>query len=200
LAGAVDNDRAGGHLVQGVLHENLSEIQEAEADYRTAMQVEPLAIGPRSNLAQLLDRRRTEVLAQVRQLAQARNIEAAQELLAQAGPLEDEANRLRDAELSLLERDALWVPEFAELQTRLGFLRYSQGWRKEAGRALEVAYLLDPRSENAMFALAVYFNDTSRPRDALPLVRRLRQVQPNNGEVEALEIDVQSKLRAGPAP
>jgi len=199
-AGEVDNDRAGGHLVQAVLHENLGEVPEAEAVYRTAMRVEPLAIGPRSNLAQLLDRRRTEFLVQVRQLAQARNVDAAQELLAQAGPLEDEANRLRDAELSLLERDALWVPEFAELQSRLGFLRYAQGWRKEAGRALEVAYLLDPRSENAMFALAVYFNDTSRPRDALPLVRRLRQIQPNNQEVELLETDVLSKLRAGPAP
>ncbi|MCI0359483.1 MAG: hypothetical protein L0211_13485 [Planctomycetaceae bacterium] len=199
-AGAVDNDRAGGHLVQGVLHEYLRKTEEAESAYRTAMRVEPQSVGPRANLSDLLDRRRTEIIQQVQQFAQARNVEAAQELLAQAGPLEDEANRLRDAELSLLERDALLLPDNAGLQRQLGFLRHLQGWHKEAGRSFEAAHRLEPRDPIFMYALAIYFKDTGRPRDALPLVQRLKQLQPNSTHVERLEAELKQFLRAGPAP
>lgn len=201
-AGEVDNDRAGGHLVQGLLHdhEDLREAEEAESAYRTALRVEPMSVGPRANLSDLLDRRRSAMIRQVQQLVQSQNVAAAQELLAQAGPLEDEANRLRDAELSLLERDAQLSPENADLQSRLGFLRHLQGWRKEAGRAREVAHLLEPRDPYFMYHLAVYYMGTGRPRDALTLAQRLRQLQPNSPQVETLEADVKQLLRAGPAP
>jgi tetratricopeptide (TPR) repeat protein/nitrate/TMAO reductase-like tetraheme cytochrome c subunit len=197
-AGAVDNDRAGGHLVQGVLHENLREEEQAEEAYRTALRVEPLAIGPRSNLSELLDRRRQAALAQAQQLAQAGNVQAARDILALAGPLADEANRLRNAELGLLERDAVLVPDNAGLLMRLGYLRHLQGWRKEAGEAFAAAHFLEPRSPHFLLSLAVYLNDSGRPRDALPLVERLRALRPRDGEIEALEIDVRGKLRAGP--
>ena len=196
---AVDNDRAGGQLVQGVLHEHLNELEEAEASYRTAMRVEPLGVGPRSNLAQLLDRRREAGLARAQQLAQAGNVQTARDILAMAGPLADEANRLRDAELSLLERDALLVPDNAGLLTRLSYVRHMQGWSKESANAFQIAYLLEPSAAYTMHNWAAFLIDNHRPREALPIVQRLRKIQPNNAQIEALEADLRRQLRAGPA-
>ncbi len=197
-AGAVDNDRAGGHLVQGVLHDNRGEIEQAESAYLTGIRVEPLAVGPRTNLSVLLDRRQRSALAQAQQLAQNGNAEAAREILKRAGPLEDEANRLRDAELSLFERDGLLLPDFAGLQNSLAWRRLRQGWRKEADHAFKVAHVIEPRSPAFMFDYAVLLNDRGRPREALPLVEQLRRRDPNNEEIRLLEVDIQRKLRAGP--
>jgi tetratricopeptide (TPR) repeat protein len=199
-AGEVDNDRAGGHLVQGVLHGNLGAFDEAVAAYRTAIRVEPEAVGPRANLSELLDQRRAAIIQRVQQYAQAQNVQAARDLLAEAGPLEDQANRLRDAELGLLERDALLVPDNAGLQSRLGFLRHLQGWRKEAQSAFEAAYALDPRDVQAVYALAIYYKDTGSPRDALPLAQKLRLMRPEDEQMADLEREVRLLLRAGPAP
>ena len=199
-AGEVDNDRAGGHLVQGVLHDNLGESEQAEAAYRTGLRVEPLAVGPRTNLSDLLDRRQRSALSQAQQLAQNGNAEAARKILALAGPLEDEANRLRDAELSLFERDGLLLPDYAGLQNSLAWRRLRQGWRKEADHAFKVAHILEPRSPAFMFDLAVLLNDRGQPREAAPLVEQLRRRDPNNEELRLLEVDVRSKLRAGPSP
>jgi tetratricopeptide (TPR) repeat protein/nitrate/TMAO reductase-like tetraheme cytochrome c subunit len=195
----VDNDRAGGHTVRGVLHEALNEMDEAEAAHRTALRVEPLGVGPRANLAQLLDRRRQEGLARAQQLAQGGNVEAAREILALAGPMADEASRLRDAELGLVERDVFLVPDNAGLLTQVGFVRHLQGWHKEAARAFQTAYLLEPQAPYVMHNWAVFLNDNGRPREALPVVQRLRALQPKNAQLEQLEADVRSQLRAGPA-
>jgi tetratricopeptide (TPR) repeat protein len=199
-AGNVDNDRAGGHLVQGVLLGNLGAFDEAEAAYRTAIRVEPEAVGPRANLSELLDQRRAAIIQRVQQLAQSQNVQAARDLLAEAGPLEDQANRLRDAELGLLERDGLLLPDNAGLQTRLGFLRHLQGWRKEAERAFEIAHALDPSSPDAIYALAIYYKDSGRPRDALPLAQKLRLMRPQDEQMANLESEVRLLLRAGPLP
>src|SRR4029450_11050931 len=104
-----------------------------------------------------------------------------------AGPLADEANRLRDAELSLLERDALLVPDNAGLLRPRAWLRHLQGWRKEAGQAFEAAHRLEPRAPQIMFNLAVYLNDSGRPREALPLAERLGALQPKRRGSEGPE-------------
>ena len=198
-AADVDNDRAGGHLIRGVLLENLLQSREAEGAYRTALLVEPEAVGPRGNLAALLDRRLEDTLARARQLVQSGNAPAARELLATAGPVEDESYRLREEELGLLERDAMLVADNAGLQTRLGLLRYLQSWHKEAERALRVAQRLEPRTPDYAFNLAVFYRDTGRPREALALVRRLLELRPEDPQFERLEEEIRQLLRAGPA-
>jgi hypothetical protein len=80
----------------------------------------------------------------------------------------------------------LLVPDNAGLHTRLGLLRYLQGWHKEAERGLRVN-------------LAIFYRDTGRPRDALALVRRLRELRPQDPQFEQLEADVRSRLPAGPS-
>jgi tetratricopeptide (TPR) repeat protein len=196
----VDNDRAGGHMIRGVMLESVGSQAEAEQAYRTAIRVEPSAVGPRANLAALLDRRLEDTLARVRQLVQSQNVEAAKELLITAGPLEDEAGVLRDVELGLLERDALHIPDNAALQTRLGLLRYLRGWRKEAEFALQTANRLEPRTPEFPYHLAIYLRDTGRPREALSLARRLRELRPEDERFATLEEEIRQLLRAGPTP
>jgi tetratricopeptide (TPR) repeat protein len=199
-AADVDNDRAGGHMMRGVLFESLQEEAQAEEAYRTALRIEPGAVGPRANLAGLLDRRLERTLAEARQLAQSGNLEAAKELLAGAGPLEDEAYVLREGELNLLERDAQFLPDSAGLQARLGFLRHLQGWRKEGERALAVAHRLEPQTPDFAYSLAVLYFGTGRYREALALATRLRQLRPQEPAYEQLEAEIRQELKAGPAP
>jgi tetratricopeptide (TPR) repeat protein len=195
----VDNDRAGGHLVRGVLFESLQQEADAEAAYRTAVRVEPGAVGPRANLAALLDRRLERTLGEARQLAQSGNLEAAQELLVTAGPLEDESYQLREGELGLLERDVQFLPDSAGLQARLGFLRHLQGWRKEGERALAAAHRLEPQTPDYAYSLAVLYFSTKRYREALALALQLRQLRPHEPGYEQLEAEIRQQLRAGPA-
>ena len=54
-----------------MLYESLREPNEAEAAYRTAMRVEPTAVGPRSNLSSLLDQRLQAIMQEAQQRAQA---------------------------------------------------------------------------------------------------------------------------------
>ncbi|MEX2175006.1 MAG: ammonia-forming cytochrome c nitrite reductase subunit c552 [Pirellulaceae bacterium] len=198
VAANVDSDRAGGHRMRGVLYENLQQPEKAEAAYRTALRVEPDAVGSRANLAALLVRRVEQSLAQARQLAQSGNAAAARELLAQAGPLEDEANRLRDGELALLEHDALLVPDNAGLQTRLGFLRSLQGWRKEAEDAFRAAYELEPRVAPYAANLATFLRDTGRPREARALIHEALQEHPGNDWLTQMQQELQQIVPTGP--
>jgi Flp pilus assembly protein TadD len=199
-AADVDNDRAGGHMMRGVLFESLQEESQAEEAYRTAIRVEPGAVGPRANLASLLDRRLEQTLAQARELATSGNLEAAKELLAGAGTLEDEAYMLREGELALLERDVQFLPESAGLQARVGFLRHLQGWRKEGERALAAAHRLEPQTPDYAYSLAVLYLGTKRYREALALAAQLRALRPQEPAYEQLEVDIRRQLRAGPAP
>jgi tetratricopeptide (TPR) repeat protein len=197
-AAAVNNDRAGGHLLTGLLHESLGQMDAAEADYRTALRVEPGAVGPRANLAALLDQKIQAIVGEARQLIQSGQQAQAQELLSAAGPLEAEADGLRLDELALLERDARLVPDNAGLQSRIGFLRYLQGWRKEAEHAFVAAHQLEPRSPDFLYSLVIFYRDTRRPREAQRLAARLVELRPDDPMVLQLQREIQELLPVGP--
>jgi predicted CXXCH cytochrome family protein len=197
-AAEVDNDRAGGHLMRGVLFESQNQPDQAEAAYRTALRIEPTAIGPRANLASLLEQRLQQTQQQVQQMAQQGALEQARELVATLGPLHDEVGRLQADELSLLERDGRLAPENAPLQSRLGFLRYLQGWRKEAESAFLAAHLLEPRSPDFAYSLAIYYRDTGRPQAAKKLVDRLLVLRPGDAMIRAFAEELRQAMPVGP--
>jgi predicted CXXCH cytochrome family protein len=199
-AADVDNDRAGGHLLRGVLYESLREPDKAEAAYRTAMRVEPTAVGPRSNLSSLLDQRLQAIMQQAQQRAQAGDRAAAEQLVAEAAPLYGEVERLRSGELALLEHDALLLPDSAVLQSRVSFLRYLQGWRKEAETGFLNAHLLDPRSVDFAYSLAIFYRDSGRPREALELVESLRKQRPDDAMIRQFEEELRAQLEGRPRP
>ena len=157
-ADTINDDRGGWHLMKGSLAERQNRPQRAAEEYELASMLEPTMIGPRGNLAALLD--------QLQQPA--------------------EAARLRGEELDLLERDIRRAPQISQLQSRVGLLRHLHGWDKEAESALLMAKLLEPRNPGALEYLAIYYNDTGRTSDALPLVERLLELRPKHHRYEDL--------------
>jgi tetratricopeptide (TPR) repeat protein len=114
--------------------------------------------------------------------------------------MQGEANRLRQDELSLLERDARLAPDNAAVQGRIGLSRYVQGWLKEAEHSLLLAHLLDPQNPEYAFNLAIYYRDTGRPREALPLVEQLLKLRPDSPLFKQLQSEMLEIVPPGPAP
>ena len=106
------------------------------------------------------------------------------------------AARLRQQELDLLERDVRRLPENGELQRRVGLLRHLFGWRKEAESALLQATLLEPRNPAFLEYLAIYYSDTGRPGDALPLVERILRRKPKHPRYEAMRQEILEKSKS----
>jgi tetratricopeptide (TPR) repeat protein len=179
-AAVVDSDRAAGHMSVGILYENLGSLDRAEDAYKTALRVEPGSIGARTNLAALYDRRLQEAQQRAMQLAQSGNRVAAEREIAAVAELPDKVHRLREEELGLLERDALLAPDNAPIQGRIGFARYLGGWMKEADSALLTASLLEPRNPEYLYRLAIYYRDTNRATQAVPLVQKLLKLRPDS--------------------
>ena len=152
------DDRGGRHLLRALIAERQRRFEKAGEEYELAIVLEPSTSGARSNLALLLD-----------ELKQP-----------------EEAARLRREELDLLERDVRRLPENAELQRRVGLLRHLHGWHKEAESALLQAALLQPRNPAMLEYLVIYYRDTGRPQDALPLAERLLKLRPKHPRYEEL--------------
>jgi tetratricopeptide (TPR) repeat protein len=132
---AVNADRAGAHLEWALICESLGRVDQAIEAYRLAMKVEPGTVGPRSNLAQLLDD-----LARVQ--SQRGQIDAGQ-----LAEMRRTVQKLRAQELKLLERDAALLPDSGPLQYRLGMAYYLNDRLEDAERALRRAVELDPNED-----------------------------------------------------
>ncbi len=133
------SDRAGAHMAWAMLCEQQGRASEAIEAYETAMRLEPMTTGPRTNLASLLDR----IAEEQRQQGQTAT---AMKSLARA-------QALRDEELPFLKRDALLAPDNADVQYRYGLALYLHGDETEALAQLEKAVELQPEVE--LFQTAV---------------------------------------------
>lgn len=135
------DDRGGAHMEWALLCESLGRLGDAVEAYRQAILVEPKLVGPRSNLAALLERMlETQVNGgsiNADQLSKTRQTIAT----------------LRSQELPLLERDASLVPDNGAIQYRLGLAYYLNGRLEEALQKLKRACQLEP--ENQEFAMAL---------------------------------------------
>lgn len=187
----VDNDRAAGHMSIGIIYENLGQTRQAEDAYQKALKVEPGSIGPRTNLAALYDRIFQEAQQRAMHLAQTGNRAAAEQEIATVSDLPPRIDQLRDEELGLLERDALLAPDNAPIQGRIGLARYLAGWQKEAETALRNASLLEPRNPEHLFRLAIYYKDSGRAAEAIPLVNRLIALRPGSRQFEQFAAELQ---------
>lgn len=198
------NDRAEGHLMLGVLAESRGDLIAAQQHYETAVRVQPSVTGPRGQLAMLFERQIQEAQEQATQASRQQDIAARDAALRPIPSLMFEVQKLRQDELSLIERDAALVPEEAVLQQQVGFARYTQNWRKEAGSALLTAWLLDPHSPETTFALAIYYRDTGWPEKALEIVSAANKQNAAPAHMRQLEAELIEQLQArrpiGPQP
>jgi len=166
--------------MKGVFAENQGDAGTARKEYELAIGLEPTMTGPRSNLAALLDQLAEARSEQVRAAIREQDEAVADKGMREVASLAAEAARLRQEELDLLEHGSLQVPDNAEWQRRVGLLRHLHGWKKEAESALLRAWLLQPRDPGNIELLAVYYNDTGRAGDALPLSERLLAMRPKH--------------------
>jgi Flp pilus assembly protein TadD len=125
----VASDRAGAHMGWAIMCEGRGRFAEAQQAYETAMKVEPLMAGPRTNLAALLE-------------SQAANAPPAE-----AARLVSRAKKLRAEELPLLARDASLAPDNADLQYRYGLALYLSGDMEGAMKQLQLTVDLAPDVE-----------------------------------------------------
>ena len=155
----VNNDRAGTHLTLGILYEARGERSAAEAAYRTAIRVEPRVVGPRSNLAALLE---------------------------SGGGKDAEATALRAAELPLLARDAALVPTSAMIAYRYGLALYLSGDGEAAETELARAVTLAPDDTQILLAYAYLLQHRGKMTDAATQARRLQELLPDDPMVRQL--------------
>ncbi len=122
-------DRAGAHMAWAMLCEQQGRAEPAIQGYETAMRLEPLTTGPRTNLAGLLE-----------QLAEQNPGPQSMQLMARAAAL-------RDEELPLLARDAKLAPDNADVQYRYGLALYLQDDYDSALKQIQRAVELQPTVE-----------------------------------------------------
>ena len=148
-----NNDRAGAHMALGILAALQGRRQQAIESYERAIATEPQMVGPRSNLAELLE-----------QNLEPQTPGAAAD---RSAPLRQEIHRLRQAELPLLARDAALLPDSAPLQYRYGLALYLANEREQALEHLRRAAELEPADANYAEAVAMLLEAMQRWPEAL---------------------------------
>ena len=131
----VASDRAGAHMGWAMLCEQRGRAAEAIEAYETAIKVEPLTTGARTNLASLLERVASQSRGPDGQMMMQR------------------AAQLRSEELPLLGRDASLAPDNADVQYRYGLALYLSGDQQAALKQLQKAVDLAPKVETFQTAL-----------------------------------------------
>lgn len=189
------NDRAIGHLLLGVLYENLGQLDKARQEYELAILVEPTSMGARTNLAALFDRMIQQAQEKAQAAANQGNREGVEKALGPISSLSYEADKLRREELVLLERDARLAPTNAAIHHRLGLSQYLLGWRKEAEASLRTAALLEPENTNYAYVLAIYLRDMGRPEEALQIVEQVLAEEPGQPTFEQFRGELTEQLR-----
>lgn len=193
---ALHGDRAGSHLGLGLLYEDLARFDDASAAYRTGIRVEPDVVGPRSNLANLLERQADAAqgqMSQLGQLIQSRGGQISDEQRRQIESLSSSERRLRTEiaqlraeELPLLQLDASRAPDLPALQYRLGMLLYLNGRVPEAALALDRAYQLEPSNIDYLLGLTLIRKEQQDWEQVRVLVEELVRREPSSREFQLL--------------
>lgn len=174
-----NNDRAGAHLAIGDLRLQLRQYEAAQEAYQLAIAVEPLALGPRTKLANLL-----EALA------------ADQVIPAEShGGVRKEVLELRKQELELMARDAERAPDLAIVQYRYGRELVAHNELDKAIETLKRAVELDPTvtEYQLVYAQALYLN--KQTDNALDQIRAVLQRHPNHRAAQQLLEEIQQQRK-----
>ncbi len=182
-----NNDRAGAHLALGIFAEQQGRNQQAIEHYQKAITVEPNVTGPRTNLASLLERNLSSQI----------NSKSASSKSASVIALQTEIDRLRKAELPLLERDVKLLPTAAAIQFRYGLALYSDGQKESAFVHLVKAAELEPTRPDFAQAAAMACESLGRWDDALIWARRTVTLSGNALENQMLLQRIEQGAAAG---
>ncbi|MEM8866141.1 MAG: multiheme c-type cytochrome [Planctomycetota bacterium] len=163
---AMQNEHAGTHQNLANLALELGDRDTAIDELRIAVRLEPYRSGPRGQLASLLE---------------------------STGSASAEVTELRQEEIELLERDADFLPDDANIRYRLGLLRYQVGELAAAEQALSKAADLAGENYDYVMALALvqeqrYANtgEQKHLKAAAATLKRLNALDPTDRRAEAI--------------
>jgi len=192
------NDRAAAHLTLGSFYENLGREDAAVTSYETAIKVQPTVTGPRSNLAELYDRKQRSIMQRAQQLVIQRKRPEAEKLAGEAAGYATRLAQLRAEELVLMGRDARLAPDNGVIQYRYGFAAYLNGELEEAEKALRRAVAIEPENPQFLLALTLLLEKLKRYDEALKLCQQLLEMQPSPGN-QGLLRRIQAGIAGGAA-
>ena len=151
------------------------------------MSVQPEMVGPRGNLAALLEQQAQQIMSQ-------RSADAAQ----RAKRLINQAKELRLAEHENLGRDAersKGLPNTDGLNYRYGMSSYLQGDLETAEQQLKLALKKAPENETYMLGMATFYFQIKKLEEANALTDRLLGLAPNDQRYRALKNAIEAGLK-----
>lgn len=187
---AVISDRAATHMMLAEMAQAEMRMDDAAEALRTAISVEPNSVGPRTNLAVLLE-------SQVQQLQQSlanagRSGTAVSEVQKSVRRMESlmaDIQKYRGEEHVLLGREVLrseGIPGTHGLHYRYAMSCYLQGDLAGLEKHLNIAAEQAPDDPTILLGLSTMYLDTGRPELALPLARKLSDQFPDNPSYQQL--------------
>lgn len=191
-----NNDRAAAYVTLGLLYENLGRRKDAIKAYRQGMHVEPMATGPRANLAELLQRNLEEKIRQIQQSQRIQDTERIVELMKGLEDEQREIETLRQQELVHFARDANYAPENPMVQYRYGLALYRNGQMDEAEKRLLTSHQLDEENTTFLVALARLLQQRQKFEEAIKYARKLIALDARHGEF----LQELLQQQAAPAP
>lgn len=175
-------DHAAGHLSLAALARQQGNQQRQIKHLRDAIKIEPYLSGARGELATLL-----------------------------GGPEGDPeaVQQLWKEEIALLERDADYLPENADIRYRLGLLRFQSGDLAGAEKALKIASRLAPQNATYLMTVALLqerryqaTGELKHFESAVETLRRLDEMTPGNPNAKDILrrlVATREKLEAAPS-
>ena len=175
----ISNDRAGAHLALGSIEQQLGNTAAAIAAYENAIRIEPSVAGPRKNLAAVL----SSIAAGENSSAEIRQ------------SLQDRISLLRREELPLLQRDARFASENAQIAYQLGLSYYLNDDLEEAKKELRRASELEPRSIDYAIGYIVMLQKLEKFEAALDRLNQILEVYPDNPMLLQMRRETQAQTK-----
>jgi len=178
-------DRTDGRLNLGLLYARQHRVEEAEAEFRAAMRIEPQYVPAYVNLADLYREQGKEADAEKVLREGLRQVPDNAELHHALGLALVRQKRLSDA-VSELRKAATLAPDSARFAYVFGVALHSSGKGDAAFHELEQALKHHPGDRDILFALASFSRDAGRAAQARDYANRLLALVPQDQDARAL--------------
>ncbi len=178
-------ERPESHLNLGIAAAERGDAAGAEAEYRTALRLDPRFVPAYVNLADL-DRSRDRPVDAAAVLAAGLAAVPDDPSLLHALGLERVREHRNDEALPLLQRAAAARPTDTRFAYVYGVALHSAGRTADATTVLAAALARAPYDPSLLSALAAFARDAGRREEALGYARRLAAVAPDDASVRAL--------------
>ncbi|HYW78142.1 MAG TPA: tetratricopeptide repeat protein, partial [Thermoguttaceae bacterium] len=179
-------DQAAAHLNMAVIHSNSGDPEKAEAEYRTALRLDPQFVPARINLAMLCDQqgKKDEATRWFREVIELEP-ELAEAHYSLGLLLAEDETRLAEAAKSLAEAARL-APENPRIHYNYGLALQRLERPDDAERELTAAYKLAPGVPDYLNALAILYSQQGLWDNAIKCAEELVRRDPGSPQMKAL--------------